>query len=69
MGMSYKRAWKLVDELNQMFDEPLVIKEHGGVSGGGTQLTDKGREAIEQFRAIEVRLQRFLQTESNQLKI
>lgn len=69
MGMSYKKAWQLVEELNRMFEEPVVVKEHGGVAGGGTQLTDKGRIVIEQFRALESRLQTFLAQESNQLQL
>ncbi len=67
MGMSYKKAWKLIDELNKMFDEPLVIKEQGGRSGGGTRLTDKGLLAIKQFRSFEERLIKFLKSESDML--
>lgn len=68
MGMSYKKAWKLIEELNAMFDEPLVIKEQGGKLGGGTQLTLRGIQAIEQFRGIEARLVTFLEAESQKLQ-
>ena len=39
MGMSYRRAWLLVDEINQIFREPLVDKQMGGPGGGGARLT------------------------------
>ncbi|QBZ82443.1 Molybdenum-pterin-binding protein MopA [Hydrogenovibrio crunogenus] len=67
MKMSYKKAWKLIDEMNQMFDEPLVLKEHGGKSGGGTQLTSKGQSVVEEFRQLEKKLVAFLQEESKKL--
>ncbi|PLA75061.1 ModE family transcriptional regulator [Hydrogenovibrio sp. SC-1] len=66
MNMSYKKAWKLVDEMNQLLNQPLVIKAQGGKSGGGTILTQEGLWVLEQFRAIEQRLQKFLQHESCQ---
>jgi len=67
MNMSYKKAWKLIDEMNRMFDDPVVVKEHGGKAGGGTQLTDKGRLVIAEFRALEGKLTQFLQQESSRL--
>lgn len=66
MNMSYKKAWKLVDEMNQMLDQPLVTKAQGGKAGGGTLLTEQGVWVLEQFRAIERRLEQFLQKESDQ---
>jgi molybdate transport system regulatory protein len=51
--MSYRRAWELVAELNQMFATPLVIAETGGRGGGGATLTPLGRSVIERFRAME----------------
>lgn len=67
MGMSYKKAWKLIEELNGMFDEPLVIKEQGGKAGGGTLLTERGHQAIADFRAFEEKFAAFLQQESQVL--
>ncbi len=64
MGMSYKKAWKLVQDLNGMYVEPLVIKEHGGKSGGGTQLTGRGKALILEFRALEKELIVFLEAQS-----
>lgn len=69
MGMSYKKAWQLIDEMNRMFSEPLVIKEQGGKSGGGTRVTYKGEEVIEEFRRIEGELVEFLQSASQRLSL
>jgi molybdate transport system regulatory protein len=53
MGMSYRRAWLLVDEINGIFREPLVGKQMGGVGGGGARLTKLGRDVVTRYRAIE----------------
>jgi molybdate transport system regulatory protein len=53
MGMSYRRAWLLVDEINQIFREPLVEKQMGGSGGGGARLTKLGRDVVGRYRAIE----------------
>lgn len=53
MGMSYRRAWMLVDELNAMFESVCVETRHGGASGGGAVLTDFGRALLKRFRSME----------------
>lgn len=53
MGMSYKRAWLLVDTMNRCFRAPLVAAEKGGSSGGGAQLTPLGADVLALYRAIE----------------
>lgn len=55
LGMSYRRAWLLVDELNRSLKEPAVTAAAGGVHGGGTELTDVGRQLIMLYRRIEER--------------
>ncbi|HNB89603.1 MAG TPA: LysR family transcriptional regulator, partial [Plasticicumulans sp.] len=40
MGMGYKTAWDLVDAMNQLAEQPLVVRVKGGRQGGGTELTD-----------------------------
>jgi molybdate transport system regulatory protein len=52
-GMSYRRAWLLVNELNQMFVTPLVEARGGGRHGGGAELTELGRSVIALYRAAE----------------
>ena len=53
MGMSYKRAWQLVETLNEMFRAPLVARNRGGARGGGAELTGTGREVLGHYRALE----------------
>jgi molybdate transport system regulatory protein len=67
MGMSYKKAWKLIEELNQMSDRPLVLKAQGGKSGGGAQLTEEALFLIRQFRELEQELTAFLEQASVKL--
>ncbi len=67
MGMSYKKAWMLVQELNGMYDEALIDKEVGGKSGGGSVLTPKGKRVIHSFRRIEEELEIFLKERSTDI--
>ncbi len=53
MGMSYKRAWMLVETLNAMFDGPLVDSARGGAQGGGAQVTPLGHAVLARFRAAQ----------------
>lgn len=53
MGMSYKRAWGLVDVLNSMFDEPLVESSRGGAKRGGAALTATGERVLALYRDLE----------------
>jgi molybdate transport system regulatory protein len=52
MGMSYKRAWLLLD-INQAFTEPVVTAAPGGSGGGGAVLTPFGVEILERYRRID----------------
>ncbi|AOU97245.1 LysR family transcriptional regulator [Acidihalobacter yilgarnensis] len=53
MNMSYRRAWVLVDTMNQSFRTPLVDTATGGSGGGGAQLTPGGREILQRYRSME----------------
>jgi molybdate transport system regulatory protein len=53
LGMSYKRAWDLVDALNKQFGTPVVEASTGGQRGGGAMLTEAGRNLVADYRAIE----------------
>lgn len=57
LGMSYRRAWLLVDQMNHYFKEPVVHAATGGMQGGGTALTATGIEVIKLYRAIEEQAQ------------
>ena len=52
MGMSYRRAWLLVEELNGLFSEPVVSKWQGGPSQGGASLTAFGKKLMQRYAAL-----------------
>lgn len=55
MGMDYKRAWLLLDSMNQAFDSPVVGAAPGGSRGGGAQLTAFGAELLALYRRLEAK--------------
>jgi len=55
MGMSYRRAWQLVDALNASFKEPVVLTAVGGKRGGGAQVTAFGRRLVRLYHKMEDR--------------
>jgi molybdate transport system regulatory protein len=54
MGMSYKRAWYLVETMNRCFKRPLVEASKGGRAGGGARLTELGHEVLARYRRMEM---------------
>lgn len=53
LGMSYRRAWLLLDDLNHAFAHPVTTASIGGAGGGGARLTEFGRKLIAAYRDIE----------------
>src|SRR3954468_21541206 len=53
LGMSYRRAWLLVEQLNDALEEPAVTAAPGGRQGGGAVLTPVGIRIIALYRSIE----------------
>ncbi len=53
MAMSYKRAWMLVEEMNDAFRDPLVESTRGGPRGGGARLTETGEAVLAHYRKLE----------------
>jgi molybdate transport system regulatory protein len=73
MRMSYMRAWKLIQTMNQCFKEALVLTSRGGKHGGGAEITEAGRESLLLYKKMErdslrvcessrKKLERFLRT-------
>jgi molybdate transport system regulatory protein len=56
IGLSYKRAWLLIDSLNQGFGQPVVETVTGGRGGGGTRLTALGGQLLGAYDALEARI-------------
>ena len=55
MGMSYRRAWQLVEALNKTYREPVITTAIGGARGGGARVTAFGERLVTQFHAMEVK--------------
>lgn len=55
MGMSYRKAWLLIDAFNNTFQEPVIATETGGDHGGGATLTKTGEEVLRLFREMELK--------------
>ena len=53
MGMSYRRAWQLVEALNASYRQPLVLTATGGQRGGGATVTPYGKRLAALFRSME----------------
>jgi molybdate transport system regulatory protein len=56
MGISYRRAWLLVDSVNRSFNVPATVNSTGGRGGGGAELTAFGILLIERYREVERKL-------------
>jgi molybdenum ABC transporter molybdate-binding protein len=52
VGISYRKAWSMIQEINRAAGQPLVESAVGGVKGGGAELTDQGRFAIEVYQQL-----------------
>ncbi|NMT62434.1 winged helix-turn-helix domain-containing protein [Marinobacter orientalis] len=56
LGIPYKRAWLLINTLNEGFGQPVVATATGGKGGGGASLTTLGQELVVAYDALEERL-------------
>lgn len=63
MGMSYRRAWQLVDTMNHCFKQAVVDTSTGGSGGGGAQVTDFGRQILVRYREMENKAAKAIQRE------
>jgi molybdate transport system regulatory protein len=68
MGMAYRKAWLLVEQMNQLLGQPVVTTEIGGAEGGGTELTKTGKRLIGLYYAIASSAQTAADTEVRVVK-
>lgn len=68
MGMSYKKAWDLITDLNTRGKVPYVISRKGGEKGGGAEVTEAGKKVLLKYKALEARLQSVVEEEKAILK-
>lgn len=67
LGISYRSAWDAVDEMNNLWETPLVEKRPGGAHGGATALTVEGRRLIDGFKLLLEEYRRFTEGLSRNL--
>jgi molybdate transport system regulatory protein len=60
MRMSYQQAWAIVKDLNATAALPVVVRQRGGINGGGAVITAFGLKLMERFDAIQARYNRYL---------
>jgi len=64
MGMSYKKAWEMINELNTQAATPFVITQTGGEKGGGSVITDEAKELITYHKQLRKRFTEYLEKET-----
>jgi molybdate transport system regulatory protein len=67
LGISYRSAWDAVDEVNNLWESPLVAKQPGGAHGGGTRLTAEGRHLVAGFKLLQEEYRHFTEGLSRNL--
>ncbi|WP_028582215.1 TOBE domain-containing protein [Desulfogranum japonicum] len=68
VGISYKSAWQKIDQLNNLFPHPLINKQTGGSGGGGTRLTEEGKQLLENTKQFQKEFSQFMQFYGNDPK-
>jgi molybdate transport system regulatory protein len=68
MGMSYKKAWEIVNRINGLTATPFVVTSVGGGDGGGSTISAEAKEMIAWYRELRERFRVFLENESEGLK-
>jgi molybdate transport system regulatory protein len=52
LKISYQHAWTMIDDMNRIAPSPLVIKQRGGANGGGAEISEYGKNIINEYRQI-----------------
>jgi len=68
LEIPYRKAWMLIDSMNRQVPKPYVVTAAGGKKGGGTIVTPEGERAIAQFRKINEKFQRFIESQSDAVR-
>ena len=66
MGMSYRRAWQLVEAINSSFGQPVVMTAVGGRRGGGASVTEFGRDIVAHYQDMENKASAAIQADLKQ---
>lgn len=60
MGISYRKAWKMIDVMNSQGSKPVVVRSSGGAQGGGTHVTPYGKELLNKYLSFHEECQEAL---------
>jgi molybdate transport system regulatory protein len=69
LNLSYKKAWKQINAMNDASDKPIVVRSSGGVGGGGTVVTPEGLKLIDVYRNMQKKAQAYFEKESENLDL
>lgn len=69
MGLSYKKAWAMVDAMNTHGNNPYVITQKGGSQGGGAVVTEAGQRVMAAYKNFNDKLLTIVQTEKELLSV
>jgi molybdate transport system regulatory protein len=58
LKISYQHVWNMIDEMNRVASEPLVLKQRGGINGGGAEVSKYGEQILSEFNQIEAQFQK-----------
>ncbi|TDE14694.1 winged helix-turn-helix domain-containing protein [Dyadobacter psychrotolerans] len=69
MGLSYKKAWAMVDAMNTLGQKPYVVTQKGGSKGGGTILTETGKDVLTAYKKLNEKLLAVVEAERELLTL
>jgi len=69
MGMSYKKAWEIISDLNKRGQKPFVVSQKGGEKGGGATLTPHGKEVVSRYGVLAKKLDALIRKEKKILDL
>ncbi|UII26338.1 LysR family transcriptional regulator [Fulvivirga maritima] len=69
MGMSYKKAWDIINTLNSKSSEPIVVLQKGGAKGGGAEITEKGKKIMKSYTELNNKIEELISHENQILDL
>ena len=68
MGMSYKKAWDMVIQMNEHGQKPYVVARKGGSAGGGAEVTDTGKKILSAYQKLNREIDKVIAKDKQILK-
>jgi molybdate transport system regulatory protein len=67
MGMSYRKAWSMVEDMNKRGQQPYVELHKGGTKGGGAELTETGLKVLSTFTKMNAKINETLEEHTDEM--